>query len=95
MKIHECTLILTSELDEEEADRLYSILDDRILTTVDGVPQIRFHREASSLKEAIGSALVNVREAGFDVVRVEIEPNAVAQEAQVSREKQQPHATTT
>ena len=39
-----------------------------------GVPQIHFHREAPSLEEAIGSALAQVRKAGFDVVRVEIEP---------------------
>ena len=95
MRVHEFTLILTTEPDEEEADRLYSIFDDGTLATVAGVPQIRFHRETASLEEAIGSALVNVREAGFDVVRVEIEPNVVAQEAQVSRAKQQPHATTT
>jgi len=29
------------------------------------------------LEEAIGSALVNVRKAGFDIVRVEIEPKIV------------------
>lgn len=50
------------------------------------VPQIYSHRETLSLEEAIGSALVNVRKAGFDVIRMEIEPNVVAQ---VSTIKQQ------
>jgi hypothetical protein len=59
------------------------------------VPQVRFHRETASLEETIGSALVNVREAGFDVVRVEIEPNVVAQGKQASHAKQQLHMPTT
>ena len=82
MKVHEFTLILTTDPNEEESDRLYSIVDDGTLATTAGVPQIHFHREASSLEEAIGSALVNVKKAGFDVVRVEIEPRVVLQEAQ-------------
>ena len=44
MKTHEFTLILTADPNEEEADRLYSIFDDGTITTVDGVPQIHFHR---------------------------------------------------
>ena len=88
MKVHEFTLILTTEPDEEEADRLYSIFNDGTLATIAGVPQIHFHRETPSLEEAIGSALVNVKEDGFDVVRVEIEPNVLAQGIQVSHTKQ-------
>lgn len=84
MKAHEFTLILTVDPNEEETDRLYSIFNDGTLATIAGVPQIRFHRDALSLEEAICSAMVNVRKAGFDVVRVEIEPDMVAQEAQVT-----------
>ena len=68
MKIHEFTLILTADPNEEEADRLYSIFDDGTIATIAGMPQIHLHREAPSLEEAIGSALVNVRKAGFDAV---------------------------
>lgn len=95
MKVHEFTLILATEPDEEAADRLYGIFDDGTLATVAGIPQIRFHRETLSLEEAIGSALVNVKEAGFDVVRVEIEPDVVAQETQTSDPKQQLYGTIT
>ena len=94
MKGHEFTLILTVDPNEEEADRLYSIFDDGTLATIAGVPQIHFHREALSLEEAIDSALAHVRKAGFDVVRVEIEPKVVAQETPVSQAEQL-HGTTT
>ncbi len=56
MKTYEFTLILTADPNQEEADRLYSVFDDGTITTVDGVPQIHFHREAFSLESAIGSA---------------------------------------
>lgn len=81
MKENNFTLILTADPTEEEADRLYSLFDDGTLSTIEGVPQIHFHREASSLEEAIRSAINTVRSAGFDVIRVEIEPEAVAQRA--------------
>ena len=74
MKPHDFTLILTADPTEEESDRLYSIFNDGTLVTAAGVPQIHFHREAPSLEDAIGSALAQVRKAGFDVVRVKIEP---------------------
>lgn len=74
MRVHEFTLVLTADPNEEESDRLYSISNDGTLVTIAGVPQVHFHREAPSLEEAIGSALAHVRKAGFDVVRVEIEP---------------------
>ena len=57
------------------------VVDDGTLSTIAGVPQIRFHREAVSLEEAIRSALADVKSAGFDVARVEIEPEAMAEQA--------------
>lgn len=84
MKEHEFTFILKSDPNEEEADRLYGIFNDGTLSTITGVPQIHFHREAPSLEEAICSAMADIRSAGFNVSRVEIEPEAVAQVAQVS-----------
>lgn len=94
MKTHEFTLILTAEPNEEEADKLYDILNDGTLVTMADVPQIHFHRDAPSLEQAIGSAIANVRKAGFDVVRVEIEPKVVTQETQVFQAEQQLHGTT-
>ena len=79
MKEHEFTLILTTDLSEEEADKLYSFCNDGTLSSIAGVPQIHFHREAHSLEDAMRSAIGDVRAAGFDVERVEIEPEAVTQ----------------
>ena len=59
----------------------YGIFNDGTISTISGVPQIRFHRMALSLEEAMRSAMKDVRSAGFDVARVEIEPDAVAQQA--------------
>ena len=77
MRIYEFTLILTADPNEEEADRLYSIFDDGTITTVKGIPQIRFHREAFSLESAIGSALLDIQKVGFDAVRVYINPKVM------------------
>ncbi len=93
--MHEFTLILTADLNEEESNRLYQAFDDGTLVTSVDVPKICFHREAPSLEEAIGSALVNVKPAGFDVLRVEIEPEVMIQGIQVSQAEQQPQNTTT
>ena len=79
MKEHEFTLILTTDPSEEEADRLYGCCDDGTLSTIAGVPQIHFHRVARSLEDAMRSAIGDVRAAGFNVERVEIEPEAIMQ----------------
>ena len=96
MKIHEFTLILTAEPNEEEADRLYSLFQDGTIATIAGMPQISFHREALSLEEAIGTALANVRKAGFDAVRVEIDPRGIASGNPLAFQTQlQAHGTAT
>ena len=74
MKKHEFTLVLTADPTDEQADQLYAIFNDGTISTVAGVPQIHFHREAASLEEAIDSAIAQVNSAGFDVERVEIAP---------------------
>jgi hypothetical protein len=79
MKEHEFTLILTTEPSEEEADRLYGCCNDGTLSTIAGVPQIHFHRAALSLEDALRSAIRDVRAVGFDVERVEMEPEALTQ----------------
>ena len=79
MKEHEFTLVLTADPNEEEADKMYGTFNDGTISTIAGVPQIRFHREAGSLEDAIRTAIGDVRSMGFDVKRVEMEPNAVVQ----------------
>ena len=79
MKAHEFTLVLTADHNEEEADQMYGTFNDGTISTIAGVPQIHFHREAASLEAAIRSAIGDVRLVGFDVARVEMEPSAVSQ----------------
>ena len=81
MKEHEFTLLLTADPTEAEADKLYGIFDDGTISTIAGIPQVHFHRQAASLEEAIRSAIGDIRAAGFDAARVEMEPNAVLQTA--------------
>jgi len=63
----------------DEADKMYRTFNDGTISTIAAVPQVHFHREAGSLEEAIRSAIGDVRLTGFDVERVEMEPNAVLQ----------------
>ena len=81
MAKYEFTLILSGplELTEEIADELFEAgCDDGTPGTCDGVFSIDFHRDASSLEEAIRSAIANVTSAGYEVERVEMEAEVVA-----------------
>jgi hypothetical protein len=81
MTKYEFTLILSGplELTEEIADELFEAgCDDGTPGTCEGVFSIDFHREASSLEEAIRSAIANVKSAGYEVKRIEMEAEAVA-----------------
>lgn len=75
MREHEFTLILTADPNDGQADKLYGTFNDGTISTIAGVPQINFHREAASLEAAIRSAIGDVRSAGFDVQRVEMQPD--------------------
>jgi len=81
---YEFTLILTGslELTEEIADQLFEAgCDDGSPGTSEGVFSIDFHRSANTLEEAINSAIANVKSAGYQVERVEIEAGAMPQSA--------------
>ncbi len=84
MNKYEFTLILSGslELTEEIADVLFDAgCQDGTPGMCDGIFSIDFHREANSLEEAIRLAIVNVKSAGYNVERVEIEAEAMAQPA--------------
>jgi hypothetical protein len=75
MKTYEFSLVLTApEVTDDDCDRLYEAgCDDGTVVTRDGVTHIAFDREAQSLEEAIRSATTQVRAAGFQVARVEMD----------------------
>ncbi len=82
MNKYEFTLIFAEpfELTEDLADALFAAgCDDGTPGTCHGVFAIDFHREAVSLEEAIRSAIADVRTAGYEVTRVEIDAEAVIQ----------------
>ena len=84
MAKYEFTLILkgSPELTEEMADALCEAgCDDGTPGTCNGVFSIDFHREADSLESALRLAIANVKSAGYDVARVEIEADAMPQPA--------------
>jgi len=84
MTKYEFTLILKGslELTEEIADELFAAgCDDGTPGTCNGIFSIDFHREARSLEEAIRLAIENVKFAGYEVERVEIEAWAMPQPA--------------
>ncbi len=69
------SLVLTpAEIAAADCDRLHEAgCDDGTVVTRDGVTHIAFDREAESLEEAIRSATAQVRLAGFDIARVEMD----------------------
>jgi hypothetical protein len=82
MHKYDFTLILAAfpELTEDLADALFAAgCDDGTPGICNGVFSIDFHREAPSLEEAIRSAIEDVRTAGYEVARVEMEAEAVVQ----------------
>ena len=59
---------------DEDCDALYEAgCDDGTIVTRNGVTHIAFDRESASLEEAIRSATADVRRAGFEVARVEMD----------------------
>jgi len=79
MRAHSFTLILDGirEATEEAAEALYGSFDDGTFSSSGGVASIDFTRDAETLLEAIRSAIRDVRKAGFEVSRVEIEVGAL------------------
>lgn len=82
MQTFDFTLILSgiNEVTEKAANALYEAgCEDGSFASRDGVAFIMFHRDANSLREAIDSAIRDVKRAGFGVMRVETDDaNVVA-----------------
>jgi len=66
------------EINEAEADGLYSRCKDGTLITAAGVTYMDFDRQADSLDEAVRSAIADTNAAGFHVARIEIEADSLA-----------------
>ncbi len=65
------------EVSDEGADELFAAgCDDGTPAACAGVVWIHFDREATSLEEAIASAVAQVQAAGFRVSKVELDADA-------------------
>ena len=76
MTCWEFTLILRdfAEMTDSLANALYGAgCDDATVGSSCGVARVSFSREAAALQDAIQSAVRDVRQAGCEIARVEIE----------------------
>ena len=75
MKTYKFSLVLSvSEVTNDDCDALHEAgCDDGTVVTRNEITHIAFDREAESLEEAIRSATAQVRKAGFEVARVELD----------------------
>jgi len=76
MRTYDFTLVLANvpELSDEQADALFEAgCDDATPVSRDGRALLRFAREATSLEQAIRSAIADVSRSGLRAARVEME----------------------
>lgn len=87
MTKYEFTVYLANltEITEEAANALFEAgCDDASPASRDGHVWSTFHREAPSLEHAIRSAVADVNKAGYQVERIELDTEAVAELVGVS-----------
>ena len=81
MKTYEFDVVLrhVSEVSDDRADQLFAAgCDDGTPAACDGVSWIHFDREATSLEDAIRSAVAQVQAAGLEVSKAELDADAAA-----------------
>ena len=79
MRTYEFDVILKdiAQVNDEQADLLFERgCDDGTPASCDGTAWIHFDREASSLEEAIRSAVSQVQSAGFIVTRIQLDADS-------------------
>jgi len=78
---YEFSLILkATDVTDAEADKLYEAgCDDGSILSRGDVTRVQFDRDASTLDEALASAIRDVEAADFQVARVEIDRHEVPQ----------------
>ena len=81
MKTYEFDVVLngTPEVTDDQADALFAHgCEDGTPACRDGLAWVHFDREAPSLEAAIHSAVSQVRSAGLEVSKVELDVNSAA-----------------
>lgn len=83
MKEFEFSIILKDvpELTDDVCNRLFEAgCDDSSPNSCDGVTTVVFDREAGSLREAIDSAIKDIRQAGFQISHIETEESSLVEQ---------------
>lgn len=79
MPIFDFKLVLRqTEIDEAQADALYARCKDGTLISDGSVTYMDSDRQANSLDQAVRSAIADIKAAGFQVARVEIDAHSLA-----------------
>lgn len=69
-----------AEMTMDLSDRLYEAgCSDSNPSSTGGRAEVSFHRDAGTLQDAIRSAVANVRSAGIEIDRIEIEGDDLAE----------------
>lgn len=82
MKQYDFTVILSDvpKMTDEIADKLHEAgCDDASYGSSQGISHVTFHRNATSLQDAIRSAISSVQKAGFHVSKVELDEEDIVQ----------------
>jgi hypothetical protein len=67
-----------TQINDDQADALFAAgCDDGTPSSCDGMAWIHFDREASSLEEAIGTAVAQVQSAGLNVSKIQLDVDTV------------------
>jgi len=81
MKTYEFNVVLkdTTEVTDDQADALFAAgCEDGTPASANGTAWVHFDRQASSLEEAIRSAVGQIQAAGFGIAKVEIDADVMA-----------------
>ena len=76
MKTYDFEVVLKDvpEISDDQAEVLFAAgCDDGTPASCNGTAWIHFDREASSLEEAIGTAVAQVQSAGFNVSKIQLD----------------------
>ena len=79
MKTYDFDVVLKDvpQVTDDQADMLFAAgCDDGTPASCNGLAWIHFDREASSLEEAIGTAVAQVQSAGFSVSKIQLDVDA-------------------
>jgi len=82
MKYEFSLILAATDVTDDEVDKLYEAgCDDGSILSRGDVTMVQFDRVASTLDEALATAIGDVEAAGFQVARVEIDRHEVPQTA--------------